>query len=43
MLMLSTEIQDVLRERKRDALVAYLLTQPIRSTSSSASTTFCAC
>jgi len=27
-LMLSTEIQDVLRERKRDALAAYLLTKP---------------
>jgi hypothetical protein len=27
-LTLSTEIQDVLRERKRDALAAYLLTQP---------------
>jgi len=27
-LMLSAEIQDVLRERKRDALAAYLLTQP---------------
>lgn len=27
-LPLSTEIQDVLRERKRDALTAYLLTQP---------------
>ena len=27
-LMLSAEIQDVLRERKRDALSAYLLTQP---------------
>jgi Tc toxin complex TcA C-terminal TcB-binding domain/Neuraminidase-like domain/Salmonella virulence plasmid 28.1kDa A protein len=27
-LSLSTEIQDVLRERKRDALAAYLLTQP---------------
>ncbi len=27
-LMLCTEIQDVLRERKRDALAAYLLTQP---------------
>jgi Tc toxin complex TcA C-terminal TcB-binding domain/Neuraminidase-like domain/Salmonella virulence plasmid 28.1kDa A protein len=27
-LTLATEIQDVLRERKRDALVAYLLTQP---------------
>ena len=26
--ILSTEIQDLLRERKRDALVAYLLTQP---------------
>jgi Tc toxin complex TcA C-terminal TcB-binding domain/Neuraminidase-like domain/Salmonella virulence plasmid 28.1kDa A protein len=27
-LTLSAEIQDVLRERKRDALIAYLLTQP---------------
>ena len=27
-LTLSAEIQDVLRERKRDALAAYLLTQP---------------
>ncbi len=27
-LLLSTEIQDTLRERKRDALTAYLLTQP---------------
>ena len=28
-LLLSTEIQDVLRERKRDALAAYLLAQPM--------------